>query len=637
MKSVQKYFFLNILSAVLLLVAAAVGVMAHLPRPQRFSTEVAWPEFHVASSDGFRSERVTIYDAGDGNCYVFLPSYAEFDRVTVTAGKGKTYALGGAELPGNGSCENFRTGIPYAFTADGEHLGNLWFRRSENIPAMYIDTISGTVRELHRDTFPEELAGARLYTAGGDLDYLEDYAAIKCRGYTSAWLDKKSYTLSLEKSTGLLGMGNSEKWTLTANGYDPTHLRNKTVYSFADLVAPYPAWAPDCAYTELYLNGEYAGLYLLCQKPDTGPDHLNLAPEDYYFELTTDGRTGPDSVVVEFCSYKIAEVIFPKKCAPEQADFLETKLEALHEVLLAEEETPWQDYIDMDSWTRKYLLEEAFRNSDGGRASIYFTYDTSEDRFYVGHCWDYDATLGALGKEGWDSPHSMPVKRGWRTGDSWFTALYRKEAFKDAFTEIYEKEFRPLLLEYARDTIPEFAQQIRSAVQSEYLRWPQLYPESDWDTAVEGILDFLQERISFLDALWLEHEVYYEIEVPSEYNNLDIHEGLTAEELPKNPYRADGIWYLEGTDTPFDVTQTLTADVRLSPFPASEIPLPAEEVAEEAVEAAPKRGYSTQEYITIASIALFQCALLLFVAADIFQRRKDRRNTDTPTGHGIVN
>ena len=621
MKSIQKHIYLIILSTVLLLGAVFVCIVADVPRPQLFSTEVAWPEFLVASPDGLYSERITIHDAGDGNCYVFLPSYAEFDRMTVTAGKGQTYTLGGAELSGSLSCENFRTGTPYAFTADGEQLGNLWFRRSENIPAMYVDTVSGTQEGILHDTFPEELAGTRVYTADGRLDHLEDYAFIKCRGYSSWGIDKKSYTLSLGKSTGLLGMGNSEKWTLTANGYDPTRMRNRIVYSFAKQVAPYK-WAPDCAFTELYVNGDYVGLYLLCQKPDTGPDHMNLAGEDYYFEIIPTTRSYEGPTRFDFCASETAEVKFPKEPTQEQLAFLQGKLEELHGAIVSEEETPWQEYIDFNSWVRKYLLEEVFRNGDGGRASTYFAYDTSEDKFYVGHCWDYDGTFGALGKGVWTSPYSMLVIRDWCEGPSWFGELYKKEAFKAAFTELYEKEYRPLLLEYEEKTIPAIAEEIRGAIESEYLRWPDLYTGTDWEPAVEGILTFLQKRIAFLDALWLEGRQFYEID--AEESNLYVEAGTVCEDLPKNFYNAEGIWYLAGTDIPFDVAQPMTGNVKISPLPASEIPPPTEEPEE------PQKnsGFATQDYITIASVAFFLCALLCFAAADIFQRKKDRRDAD---------
>lgn len=620
MNFIRKYLYLIILSATLVLGAVGVSLVADIPLPQRFSEEVAWPEFLVESPDGTYAERVTIYDAGDGNCYVFLPSYAAFERMTVTAGKGQTFALDGAELSETFNCGNFQLETPYAFTADGVHLGNLWLRRSENVAAVYVDTVSGSMEGILHDTYPEELANARVYTAEGKLDHLEDYGAIKCRGYSSWAGNKKSYTLSLGKSTGLLGMGNSEKWTLTANAYDPTRIRNRIVYSFAEQIAPYD-WAPECSFTELYLNGEYAGLYLLCQKPDTGPDHMNLPAEDYYFEIipTTRGESGP--MMFDFCASETAEVIFPQKATEDQVASLQSRLEQIHEAIVSEEDTPWQEYIDMNSFVRKYLLEEVFRNGDGGRASTFFHYDTSEEKLYVGHCWDYDGTFGALGKGVWTSPYSMLVIRDWCEGPSWFGSLYQKESFKTAFTELYEKEYRPLLLEYKEETIPEIVQEIRGVIESEYLRWPEYHTGTDWEPAIDGILDFLNKRIAFLDALWLEGKQFYEID--AEESNLYVAAGTVCEDLPENIMDPEGIWYLAGTDIPFDASQPITGDVKISALPESKIPPP----TEEAEETAPAGGFATQDYIAFLSIGALGMLLLLFACVDFFLRRKDRRNS----------
>ena len=117
-------------------------------------------------------------------------------------------------------------------------------------------------------------------------------------------------------------------------------------------------------------------------------------------------------------------------------------------------------------------------------------------------------------------------------------------------------------------------------------------------------------------------------------SNLYVTAGLTAEEMPKNIENPEGIWYLEGTDIPFDVTQPVTGNVRLSAFPASETPPLAEEVTE--ADPAPERGYSMQDYITFLSIAALGMLLLLFVCVDIFRRRKDRQKSEQNASHSTA-
>lgn len=631
MKPIQKYAYLIVLSLFLLAVAIFVGVQADMPRLQLFAPVQSQPAFVVANPDGSETERITIYDAGDGNCYVFLPSYAALDRVSVVEGKGHSFSLGGEHLSDGLNCEIYQMDTPYALSADGQHVANLWFCRSENMPALYIDTISGNLEGILHDTFPEETASARLYTAAGDRDLLDEYAAIKCRGYSSWNFDKKSYTLSLRQSKRLLNMGTSEKWVLIANGYDETHLRNRIVYSFADAVSAIPAWSPDCTPTELYLNGEYAGVYLLCQKPDAGPDHLNLAPEDYYFEMMLSGRSKHSPTVFDICASESVEVKFPKNCNAEEIDYLKNYLIAFQTALLSEAgnsdaNTPvWSDYIDMDSWARKYLVEEIFSNCDGGRASSFCWLDTTAGKLYAGPCWDYDRAVGCTSTGMWDSTYSLLVQRDWGEDTSWFHALCRKDEFMDTVVKLYKTEFRPLLQEYAGERIPAFAEEIRSAIPSEYLRWPTLHGDAGWDASMEAVITFIQERIAFLDALWLEKAEFCRIS--DGISNMYVPAGVACENLPA-PAQG-GIWYLAGTDIPFDATLPVTCDVELFSMPESQRIPP--EVPPEEEAAAPAETLTTQDYITMLSIFALVLLLLCFVAVDFFRRKKDRRKADAPS------
>ena len=199
----------------------------------------------------------------------------------------------------------------------------------------------------------------------------------------------------------------------------------------------------------------------------------------------------------------------------------------------------------------------------------------------------------------------------------------------DSVKALYEAEYRPLLVEYAESTIAELAQEISGAIESEYLRWPELRDEKEWEDAVAGIIDFLEKRLTLLDALWLEDAVYYEITVAASDSNLYVAEGMPPEDLPRNGSDPEGLWYLEGTDTPFDVTRPVTGNVRLSPYPASETPPETEPAEEDAEQKA--AGFSTQDYITAASVFALVSLLLGFICVDFFLRRKDRRNADAPS------
>ncbi|MBQ7171462.1 MAG: CotH kinase family protein [Clostridia bacterium] len=74
---------------------------------------------------------------------------------------------------------------------------------------------------------------------------------------------KAPYTVRLDKKADLFGLGKSKTWTFLANYYDRTTLRNKTAYDFSGRIGMVYSKS---TFVNLVLNGEYMGVYQVCQK-----------------------------------------------------------------------------------------------------------------------------------------------------------------------------------------------------------------------------------------------------------------------------------------------------------------------------------------------------------------------------------
>ena len=72
MKRVQKYGFIVLFTVILLCVSYYFARTGYIPPLH----------FRVQSSFATEAEDLDIFVAGDGNYYVFLPSYADMDQVT---------------------------------------------------------------------------------------------------------------------------------------------------------------------------------------------------------------------------------------------------------------------------------------------------------------------------------------------------------------------------------------------------------------------------------------------------------------------------------------------------------------------------------------------------------------------------
>ncbi|RZJ92115.1 MAG: hypothetical protein EOO60_07330, partial [Hymenobacter sp.] len=107
---------------------------------------------------------------------------------------------------------------------------------------------------------------------------------IEFRGSSSQSLPKKSYELDMWADTlgddsqdvQLLGMRTDNKWNLQAMYTDQLRLRSKVAFELWQEISPlyYQAKEPDAksgidmAYTELFVNGSYQGIYALTERVD---------------------------------------------------------------------------------------------------------------------------------------------------------------------------------------------------------------------------------------------------------------------------------------------------------------------------------------------------------------------------------
>ena len=223
------------------------------------------------------------------------------------------------------------------------------------------------------------------------------------------------------------------------------------------------------------------------------------------------------------------------------------------------------ELIDLDSWVRKYLIEETFCSVDACFISQYFYWNG--DKVVAGPVWDFDTSMGREGVTALQSPYAMLANRPQARAESitpWFYNLYKNETFYARVTEIYEAEFMPVLRDLVNEGIDDISSGIRSAWQADSVRW---HGGEQTDGYVADLTDYLSCRIDFLYSIWVEGREYHTVTfIPrfSYYPYLAVHDGQTLAELPR-PDDTEELtfvgWYYEGTDEPFDIDAPITEDV----------------------------------------------------------------------------
>ena len=173
----------------------------------------------------------------------------------------------------------------------------------------------------------------------------------------------------------------------------------KIILDFAEKIGTYDGFSSDCEYVELYLNNEYYGLYLLCESPKSSAVKNGNNDILYLFETELTKRANRSVNSFEINTGMSAEIIYPGKINKNERNYLKGFLAEMQTAMQnpdginTETGKYWDDYIDMDSWARKYLIEEIFVNYAAATLSQFYFVKNADGRIYTGYCWDYDNTF----------------------------------------------------------------------------------------------------------------------------------------------------------------------------------------------------------------------------------------------------
>ena len=520
------------------------------------SAKLEAPYLRAEIRMGGRVETVSLWQGTEGRQYLFLPEAGT--ELTLRTNAPGRFLLDGAPVS-DGDILEEREGWLLTDRETGSE-GTLTVVRTGEA-ALFLDTRSGSMDFIHETRDNAEPGSLRLYDEAGVQNHSGSVESLKGRGNATWWgAEKKPYSLELAAEGDLLGMGAAKKWILLANGTEASQIRNKAVLDFAAEAGL--AYTPESRWVDLYLNGEYAGLYLLTERNEIHTRRVNIGTEGtFLISMELESRLveqGYPHIVTEG---KQALRIHDSHVDTET---LRSVVQSAENAILARDGVDpvtgkhWTALIDLDSWAEKYLLEEVFANGDGCSISQYFYYDGQ--KLYAGPAWDYDATMLKL------VPQTMYGNRFQACEGKptpWFHALYQNAEFISRVKQLYAERFRPLLAELVDTGLDGYGRQITASAAANALRWPG----TDTDGSRALAIRYMKERMAFLDSLWLEEEAYCFVFVEfgpginGAYYAVKPGEALPAlpvyEDTPQTRYLG---WYDMATGEPVDVSLPVYED-----------------------------------------------------------------------------
>ena len=338
-------------------------------------------------------------------------------------------------------------------------------RELSGFPVISIDTNNGVSIDSK-----EEYVICTVDIGNTDESYLLSNATAKIRGRgNSSWeYPKKSYKLKLDDSTDLFGNGKARTWALIANYGDLSLLRNYLAYSIASLFDT-QKFTTTTQFVDLYLNGEYLGVYLLCEQTEVHKNRIDITENDtidtgYLVEL--DSREDGEGFYINEKFYSIKSPDTDSELfSEENREFIKSYLEQCMEAINGSDYSEIETLIDVKSFAQAYIVFELFNCVDVGYASFYM-YKDAGGKLQCGPVWDFDRSLGVTGNQhGADDFATLWAKEN----NAWFKGLLNHTEFISLVSEQIV-EYSDRILSTLNECY-EFAYANESSFLQEFNRW----------------------------------------------------------------------------------------------------------------------------------------------------------------------
>ncbi len=306
-------------------------------------------------------------------------------------------------------------------------------------PEIYI-TVADIKGEIGKE---ESAASVSLSNAEEKFSFKDNSAKIRIRGNSSAKFEKKSFKVKFSKKVNLLGLGGAERkdWVLIANHCDQSLMRNFVAYNLAQSFDGFEV-AYKSAFVDVYINGEYNGVYLLTEQVETGKTRVDINTEgtndDIGFLLELDSREDKNSaecVPIDNLQF----VIKSDFTTNGQYNYVKNYLEKCNDAIKKGDKSQIEALIDIDSFVDMYLLQEYVKNFDVGFASLYMYIKENGGKLYFGPAWDFDISMGNDDRieDGGYEELFVGERRGFGIGHEWFMVSMNQKWFRDIVSERY--------------------------------------------------------------------------------------------------------------------------------------------------------------------------------------------------------
>lgn len=349
---------------------------------------------------------------------------------------------------------------------------------------------------------------------------------IELRGSTSQEHSKKPYGFetrfaddSTSRNAALLGMPAENDWVLNAINDDKSYIRDCLSYALGRRMGRY---APRTKYCEVFVNGNYRGLYFLTEKIKIDDNRVNIAEMDTSdnadpditggYIVKADKLTGGDTPAWTTTAHGYWEDVNyiyhapkPEAITTDQGNYIRAHFSSLQAAMNSNNSSIADGYpsiIDIPSWIDYMIMGELSSNVDIYQKSTFF-YKDRRGKLCAGPLWDFNLAYGndlGISGNGRSGYNIWQFSNGDNTGSEFWYQLFNDPMFQCLFVRRWHEltdAGGPLCYDSVIAVIDSLKDVVDLVVSRDRLRWGNWTNPS---TNINTLKQWLQQRYSWINS-----------------------------------------------------------------------------------------------------------------------------------------
>ena len=348
--------------------------------------------------------------------------------------------------------------------------------------------------------------------AQGSFSNYSANAQIRGRGNsTFLWYDKKPYRIKLNDKHKVLGLDKAKSWVLLANYRDVTDVMNTFVFEMGRALGlPY---TNHTRYVELFLNGDYKGIYQLTEQIQQNKNRVAVSDEHgILIALDVDDGPGESPYANDNFWSKVYRMPVCVKYPDDEhwtantVDSVRSVFAELERAIKNKDYAQVQQLLDVPSFIKYLLIQEFVYNVELSAPRSIFMHKDGNGPWVMGPLWDFDAGYDFDWRQ-MTTGHTFftdftemvmgsdPLKRNGQYSyvPQFFTDLFGCPEFVKAYKAQWAT-VKDTIVTHAWNECMKYVDQMRAsgAIDREFQRWP--ISGKHFETELSKMEKWLQNR-----------------------------------------------------------------------------------------------------------------------------------------------